>query len=206
MRPAPPELRARQRNGGRARDVVGVVVDAGGDFPIESIAPMRFDRQAVHEVRQIAVARRKVRRRHRVRATAEIDVAAVHRRSGRITQIGIRSAVGVVVPHTERVTRAQGRREVVAQFRLGVILDRMDLRWWNPRISQSWLRGLRSGIAPVTGVPAAPGTPVLTSLLANDSGCPSLSRWLKLSHHAKLPERSPAEALACQPRKRSAEP
>src|SRR6185369_10297004 len=55
-----------------------------------------------------------------------------------------------------------------------------------------------SRTAPVTGVPAAPGVPELTTRVANVSGWPWLSVWLKLSHQAQSPALLPTEALVCQ--------
>ena len=53
----------------------------------------------------------------------------------------------------------------------------------------------------MTGVPAAPAMPLLTSRVAKVSGWPWLSAWLKSSHHARSPLRLPTEALVSQARK-----
>src|SRR5689334_23435577 len=55
------------------------ILGARGDFPIPSIAPVVAKREPMHEVREIAARRSKVRRRHRVRTAVDIDGAAIHR-------------------------------------------------------------------------------------------------------------------------------
>ena len=73
-------------------------------------------------------------------------------------------------------------------------------------ISQSRLAGLRSAIAPVTGLPALPATPADTSLSANVIGWPALSSRDTSTHQDQAPCRSPIDALPWRPEKRSSLP
>jgi hypothetical protein len=73
-----------------------------------------------------------------------------------------------------------------------------------PSSHQSCPLLLLDAMAPVTdGVPAAGAAPSLSMRVANESGCPVLSRRLRLNHQANLPLRLPRETLACLPASRS---
>ena len=70
-----------------------------------------------------------------------------------------------------------------------------------PSTSQGWLALLLPSTAPVTGVPALPGVPLLSSRVVKVSGWPWLSAWLTLSSHENRPTLSPSEALVSHARK-----
>ncbi|MDT4858142.1 hypothetical protein FQZ97_925950 [compost metagenome] len=68
-----------------------------------------------------------------------------------------------------------------------------------PSSHHGWFDGFIPGTAPVTGVPALPTVPALTSRLANDSDCPLL--WVREapSHHDQSPLRLPSDRSSCWP-------
>lgn len=119
--------RSRQRDGGLALLVLGVVVQAGRHLPIPRAAGTAFHRQAVHVVGLAVVGEREGCGREREAPAFDVDRPAVHRLARSVGQVALGTSFRAVLPPAQGVGGPHGGGEVVGQLELGVVLHRVVL-------------------------------------------------------------------------------